>query len=629
MIRASGAPLARRAASAACWIVPPLFCLWVYWLGLKTWFYQDDFAWLHLRLEIPQRFSFWSALFSPMAQGTIRPWSERAFFMGFSALFGLEALPFRIWVFLTQCGNLILLNLLTRKLSGSRLAGLLAPMLWTAHSALATPMAWTSAYNQVLSGCFLLGAFYLLVRFVETGRASYFAAQWAVFLLGLGAHEINVVYPALAAVYTLAAARRHLLKALAMFPPAAIYLWVHQHVAPPAASGAYGMYLDAGMLSTLWRYWQWALGPAMLEQAALLSPWMVPTGTALLSLSLAGFAFWKLRQHRWTAAFPLAWFAVTIAPVVPFREHVTDYYLTVPLAGLAMLGGWALAEAATRTWPWRALAAVLAGVYLLSCLPQARAWTRFRFDRSREVRTLVLGVARAHQLHPGKPILLAGVSDDLFWRGIFDLPFRLVGAPEVYLTPDSQFTIQAHPEFGQVSDYVLPGKVALDALERDAIVVYQVSPTRLRNATAWYRQIARQVWTPEEPRWVVVGRRLFAGQLGPEWGNLEGGFRWMPREATVRLGGPVRPGQQLVLSGHCPAKLLVQGPARLAVSVDGKPLGAAELRQRDAHFEVALPLPDWLIGSPVMNVKLELDRTFTQPTETRPLGLVFGTFRVQ
>ena len=629
MTGAGGAPLARRLASAACWIVPPLFCLWVYWLGLKTWFYQDDFAWLHLRLEIPERLSLWSALFSPMAQGTIRPWSERAFFMGFSSVFGLEALPFRLWVFLTQCGSLILLNSLTRKLSGSRLAGLLAPVLWTAHSALATPLAWTSAYNQVLSGCFLLGALYLLVRFVETGRVRYFAAQWAVFLLGLGAHEVNVVYPALAGAYTLLAARRHFFKTLPMLIPAAAYVWLHYHAAPPAVSGTYGLYLDAAMLATLWRYWQWALGPAMLEQAALLPRWVAPAGTALLSVSLLAFALWKLGRRRWTAVFPLAWFVITLAPVLPLREHLTDYYLTVPLAGLAMLGGWGLAEAASRQWPWRAAAALLAGIYLLSCLPQARAWTRFRFERSREVRTLVLGVGRAHQLHPGKAILLAGVSDDLFWRGVFDLPFRLVGNPEVYLTPESQATIQAHPEFGEVSDYVLPGKVALEALDRGEVLVYQVGPARLRNATGWYREVARRLWTAEEPRWVVAGNRLFARQLGPEWGDVERGFRWMPREATVRLGGPVRPGQRLVLRGYCPAGLLAQGPARLAVYAGGQPLGAAELRQPEAHFEAAFPLPDTLVGSPLMTITLELDRTFTPPAETRRLGLVFGTFRVQ
>ena len=66
-------------------------------------------------------------MFAPLAQGTIRPWSERGFFLLFYSLFGLEALPFRIWVFLTQFANLILVASLTIRITKSRLAGFLRP----------------------------------------------------------------------------------------------------------------------------------------------------------------------------------------------------------------------------------------------------------------------------------------------------------------------------------------------------------------------------------------------------------------------------------------------------------------------------------------------------------------------
>jgi len=541
----------------------------------------------------------------------------------------VDALPFRIWVFLTQFASLTLLNAVTRQLTGSRLAGLLAPILWTAHSALAVAMSWTSAYNQVLSGCLLLAAFYLLLRYIETGRRGFFVAEWVVFLLGLGALEINVVYPALAALYTLAAARQHIRRVLPMFVPAAAYLWVHQHFAPPASSGTYGVYLDGALPATLWKYWQWALGPALLEQAPLLPAWMVPAGTAMLSAGLLGFTAWNLKNRQWIAAFPLAWFVIVLTPVLPLREHVSDYYLIVPLAGLALLGAWALVEAAGRSWPWRAAAAVLAGVYLLSSLPQTRTSTRWRYERAREVRKLVLGVARAQRIHPGKPLLLTGVSDDLFWSGVLDDPFRLVGANEVYLAPFSEAIIQPRPDFGEVSDYVLPAKIALRALDNDDIVVYQAGEARLRNVTALFQHIASRLWAPQEPRWIDLGNRLFAGQLGTGWGNIEGRHRWMAREATVSLGGPTRPGQTLYLSGHCPAGLLAQGPARLAVSADGQPLGSSELRLGDRRFELALALPDRLVGRTVMDVRLALDRTFTPPGETRHLGLVFGNLRVR
>jgi hypothetical protein len=441
--------------------------------------------------------------------------------------------------------------------------------------------------------------------------------------------EINVVYPALAAVYTLAVARSHFRKVLPMFVPSAAYLWLHQHLAPAAATGSYGVYFDGRLPATLWRYWEWALGPALMEQGRLLPGWSVPIATALLSGALLGFTVWKLRQHQWVAVFPLAWFLMVIAPVLPLREHVSDYYLTVPLAGLALLGGWALAEALRGGWARRAGALALAGIYLVSCVPQARAWTRWRFERSREVRKLVLGVARAHQLHRGKPIVLVGVWDDLFWAGVFDQPFRLFGANEVYLAPGSEALLEPKPEFGEISDYILPGKLALRALERDEIVVYHAGGARLRNATALYRELAQRLWAAEEPRRVTVGSRLYSGQLGDGWSDIEGRHRWMPQVATVHVGGPLRRGQHLRIEGYCPAGLLARGPARLTVSADGQPLGQADLRLGDARFQQEFPLPEAIVGRPSMSVRLELDRTFTPPGETRPLGLVFGTIRVR
>lgn len=67
--------------AAAYWLIPPLFCLVLYKRGLTAWFQADDFAWLGLRLQVHDQGSLLHALFAPMAQGTIRPWSERAFFL--------------------------------------------------------------------------------------------------------------------------------------------------------------------------------------------------------------------------------------------------------------------------------------------------------------------------------------------------------------------------------------------------------------------------------------------------------------------------------------------------------------------------------------------------------------------
>ena len=159
-------PLSLRGGVAA-WVsllLPLAFFLTVYWGGLKNWFEQDDFAWLGLHIQVYDLRSFATAMFAPMAQGTVRPWSERGFFLLFYKLFAANALPYHIAVFCTHAANLVLLNLILWKLTASRVAATLAPILWTANSALLTPLCWASNYNQIQCAFFLLLAFLLYLH---------------------------------------------------------------------------------------------------------------------------------------------------------------------------------------------------------------------------------------------------------------------------------------------------------------------------------------------------------------------------------------------------------------------------------------------------------------------------------
>ena len=613
---------------AAYWLAPPLFCLFLYWLGLKAWFQQDDFAWLHLRLEVHNWQDLWNALFAPMAQGTIRPWSERLFFMTFSALFGMDPLPYRIWVFLTQFANLALLSLIAWRLTGSRAAGFWAAIFWTASRALAIPMTWTSAYNQILCCLFLLSSFYLLLGHIRTGRRSYEVAQWITFLLGFGALEVNLVYPALAAAYTLACARPYFRRTLPLFVPSLAFVALRQSLAAPGA-GPYHMHFDAGILATLWTYWERALGPAQWLPALAVPPsWLVPVGTAILTLAILGFTTWKSLRREWLAAFLLFWFLSALAPVLPLREHIVDYYLTIPVLGLAFLGAWMFVSAWRGSWRWRVTGVVLAGIYLGVSVPVTSHVTGWWFERSQAVKRLVLGVARAQELHPGKAILLAGVDTNLFESAVAHQPFRLFGARHVYLTPGSESAIESRPEFGDISNFILPAAVARWALARDQAVVYVAGGARLRNATSRYQELAMFVWTREEPRRVDVSNPLFANQLGPGWHELEqGARRWMSGRATVRLGGPPAPGQRLYLVGYRPAGRSNQ--VTMKVSVYGRALPPALLTGNAPRFELAFLLPPEAVGRPSLEVSIQVDPTFTPPGDGRKLGVTFGTLEIR
>jgi hypothetical protein len=616
----------RRPRTALWWSAPPLICLLLYWHGLTAWFQTDDFAWLGLGLEVHDARSLWDALFQPRAQGTIRPWSERVFFMGFHALFGLDALPFRVWVFLTQFANLALLASITRRLTGSAAAGFLAAAFWLANSSLAQPMAWTSAYNQVLCAFFILLAFHFLLRYLETGRRRYQALQWCVFLLGFGAQELNVVYPGLAAAFTLLCARKHFRGTLPLFVPSLLYTVAHLSAAPPQESGVYVMHWHLSIFRTLATYWSWGVGPSWL-----LTPWEMPVAAVLacvlvLTAALLAFAGWKAARGDQLPLFFLAWFAIALAPVLPLRDHITDYYLFLPTAGLAMLGGYAVTRAWRHGTAWRAAAAALAALYLALAAPAASAGTRWIAERSLRVERFVLGIARAHELHPKKTILLDGVSDELFWAGVLDRPYRLFGAV-VYLTPGSQARIQTHPEYGDVAPYVLPADATARALDNDSVVVYAAGGPRLRNITSFYAKMFYHT-APDPPRRVDVANPLMAYLLGPTWFQPDQESRWMPKRATVRIGGPENAGQQLYITGHCPHEQMAAGALELSVAADGLPLGKATI-SREGPFDFSFALPPQLQGKPALEISLEAGRTFGAPGDPRQLALIFGVLEIR
>ncbi len=619
------------AARVTYWVTPSLFCLGVFWPGLWAWFQQDDFAWLGLHLSIHSFEDFWRTLFVPMAQGTIRPLSERAFFLAFHGMFGLDALPYRAWVFLTQSANLVLLAAIVSRLTASRLAGFSAAIFWAGNSALGVAMSWTSSYNQVLCAFFLLLAFYCLLRYQETGLRRHWIYQWVAFLLGFGALEMNVVYPALAAGYALCCARRLFVKTLPLFAVSGIYTAIHSAVTTKAQSGPYAMHFDASLPLTLWEYWSWAFGGVRVATLPV-HPYFVSLGFAsvwILSGVLLAFAVWKAVRREWLGVYLLLWFFALIGPVLPLRDHFSEYYLTMPTIGLAALGGWAFAKGVCKGWPVRVAAILLAVLYLACSLPVGRTVAAYNNQRTQLARKLVLGVDRVRQLHPGKLIVLDGVSTELFWASVADNPFRLLRVSEVYLTPGSDENIDAHPEIADISHWILPPGPTLWALDHDRAVVYSTIGERLRNITSTYHDVARSRWKPG-PGWRVdAGQQAFEGQLGPGWMPIETGYRWMTGRATVILHGPQEKGRSFYLAGYCPGELLAQGPVALAVSADGRLLATFPLERPDAPFHFQAPLPDEWVGREEISFTLELSRTFLTGTDRRELGVAFGTFAIR
>jgi hypothetical protein len=417
------------------WLLPALVMLAVHWHGLFAWFQQDDFAWLGLLREVREGVSLVETLFHPSQHGTWRPLSERTYFLLLPALFGVEAWPMRVAAFATQAGSLALVQAIVLHLTGSRLAAVLAPVLWIVNSKLTIAMISNGAYVHVLGGfLLLLATWYLLTE--------RWGGMWAAFLTGFLASESNVVFPAVATAYCVLLARGHLRRVLWLWPVAVGYFLLHMRLAPKMAAGSYAMHFDLSIGATLLRYVRWAFEANNLQPLTGLPEWLSLASGVLIPGTLLVFVAYQTWTRRPVTVLFALWFAILLGPVLPLRDHITDYYLTIPLAAASML--FAYAVVAVR----KGVVLPLVVLYLLIQVPAAYKATAWWQQRGEVAERLVRSVWAVRAANPGKLILLEGVSDEQFWAAVAHYPFVERGETYVYLTNETRAQIQPHPESG-------------------------------------------------------------------------------------------------------------------------------------------------------------------------------------
>jgi len=355
-------------------------------------------------------------------------------------------------------------------------------------------------------------------------------------------------------------------------------------------------------------------------------------GTAALilgSVALPGFAAWSVWRRRWLVVVFLGWFIFPLLPVLPLRDHVTTYYLTLPLLGLAMTGAIGLAHAWEAGRGPRVAAVVVALGFLIFWARVAIAGEKWWYQQGRAAQSLVNGVAAARELHPGVPILLTRMPEDLFWRCVYNGCFAAADVPDVFISPDSLAHIGRLSGARNPAEFALPLEMSARALAQHRLVVYAVDGFKLREITAAYAANLPAAMETQVPRRVDAGNPLAAWLLGPAWYQIQGTFRWMPGNASVTIAGPQSPAERLYISGYCPARNLLLGPLHLAIAVDDEPLAVLTISKPDAVFEKEIALPSQLLGKPSVTLNLSVDRTTPDDGSPRRLGLVFGTFEIR
>ncbi len=619
----------RGSARYFLFVLPLVLLLLLYHPALQAWFVDDDFAWLTLLSRIHGFRDFLHAMFVPMAQGTIRPWSDRGYFLLLQFLFGPESLPFHLTTMITALADAWMLAWVAHRMTGSRFAALFAPLLWLANAALVLPMGWSSAYDQIQCCAFLLGALSLYIRYLETGNRRLWWCQLAVFVLGFGSLEINVVYPVIAAAWLVFVSRAASRKVFArdIAPLAAIslsYFILHQSATPVPRTGPYAPHFDTSTLRSLGLYLRWSVVPEPFERFGYSGTTAIAV-LVIVAVFLVAFAGFELHKRQTGFLFGGSWYLATLLPVLPLAEHRSDYYLALPTIGLALTG----AQAIGRAWEARGSARVFAWIpvclYLYVNIPIVRAETQWWTDRSLEARTLVLGTAAARKTHPNTTIVLDGVSSDLFNTTLRHRALIPFAVENVYLSPKSAAGVHPEPP-ANITAVRLDAGSLLHGLSEGKVVVYSISGDHLRNITSDYSRNAASRLPDREPARIDLGNPLSSWLLGAGWSPPDIDSRWTAARATLRLRVPAEGGSQIVLDGYCPPEELAQGPRHLTVMIDGVVAAETDIRGPESEFHRELSVTSLPPGRPV-ELDLRISPVFRH--DGKELGLVFNTISIQ
>ena len=258
------------------------------------------------------------------------------------ALFGPDAPAFHLVNLAFHAANGMLLFSIARTLSGRLAAAGLASIFFVTHQIPFLAVYWVSGIQELSLAFFLLLSLnaYLAVRISD--RRMHYLLSLAAYALALLSKEVAVVWPALLLLVELAPLRsapRASIRVIAtrLVPYlilVILFLAIRSQKTPylMPASGPYTWYANPGLaIDNLMFYFSDVFGyRAWLTTA----PSLALVATCALVLVFALLAA-QVRGCRWPTLIGLAWFTLTLLPVL-FLQRSYSYYAYLSLAGIAV-----------------------------------------------------------------------------------------------------------------------------------------------------------------------------------------------------------------------------------------------------------------------------------------------------
>ncbi len=176
-------------------IIFPL-AFFIYWDVIEIFFFSDDFSFLHRAIY---HFNFQSIFIEQFFNGFFyRPLScDFSFKLG-HILFGLNPTGYRLIVLFLFCLTCILVYETVSLVTKRKDAGFLAMIFYLTRTAHGMSILWiASGFQQMEATFFMLGAFYLFVRYKQSLRFSFYLGSVLCAILCTLSRESSIVLPAL------------------------------------------------------------------------------------------------------------------------------------------------------------------------------------------------------------------------------------------------------------------------------------------------------------------------------------------------------------------------------------------------------------------------------------------------
>ena len=318
----------------------------------NAYFFQDD--WFNLKISTVHKLSDFFMFFIPRQDVTFyKPLGMQIPFYLLKTLFGLNPLPFHILAFITHVFNIILVYLISLKISQKKNISLFISFLYGTSAIFYTQLFWPSAYSFLIGPTTFFLSFLFFLQFIDRKKKIFYYLSLIIFSLGIFTNEMVNVFPLVISFYLLMSGLRKFWKYVIPFFFLSFTLIFGRFLlfAPPL-EGSYQLVFGKHILTNLEAYILWSLNLPEELKAQLVSFWKLnplfiqnfPQLTRLIYVSLfisfCAFFLFPLFYIKKTSIierkkilFGLGWFILGLLPVIFFSKHSFSYFLAIPAAG--------------------------------------------------------------------------------------------------------------------------------------------------------------------------------------------------------------------------------------------------------------------------------------------------------